>query len=860
MLHLKTFGGLSVDIDGTPGTGAAQQRKTLGLLALLAAAGQRGLSRDKLIALLWPETDAEHGRGLLRQACYALRRDLHAPELFLGSIQLRLNPAVISSDVESFARALEEHDPSRGVALYTASFLDGFYLNGGGEFESWAENERTRLAGQCRAALEVLAAEATGRDEHRVAAGWWRRLLELEPLGCHAALGLMTALDNAGEHAEALRCGQAYAELVRSELGVDPPAELSEWMERHRHVAGNGVRPLNQPAVTMARAGEGEEAIISVHADPSSLVRRAHILSLTAVGAVVLLLAGAGYAVWRQHGTMAAAEPIAASGRKMLVVLPFENRGPAADDYFADGLTEAIGMRLGGVRSLGVIASQSARQYQGTTKSVAQIGRELRVQYVLQGSVWWEKTAGAGRVRVSPTLVRVSDGRQLWAAEYDTVLTGMFALQTSLATKVAVALDIALSDAERRRLEAPTANPEAYDAFLRGIEAMDKADDPAERRRSLDLFERAVALDSTFATAYALLSISHVIMYLSYLDRDVNQLTRGKAALDRATRLDPQCDSGSCCALGFYQLFVLKDYDGALQSFARASRARPSDNSIPFLISHVYRRQGQWSKALAYEKEAERLNPFDVGQAQALGGLYAALRQFAAANYYWDLALAKKPRSVSYRLTKALSYLNLTGDMQATRRLLPDVSENISPTGTQDVTISLDDIALLLSDEQQNRLLELTPTALDGDTAALALAKAVVHQWRKQRTLARVSFDSARVVLQEKLRRHPDDDPFYHAMLGLALAGLRHSEDAVREGERAEALLPYPGGGIESTLMPANLARIHVLLGHREKAIDLLTVVLSRPGPLSPAWLRVDPFWDSLRSSPRFQQLAAARN
>src|SRR6476661_5934018 len=160
MLHLKTFGGLSLDIDGIPGAGAAQQRKTLGLLALLAAAGQRGLSRDKLIAALWPETDAEHGRGLLRQACYALRRDLHAPELFLGSIQLRLNPAVISSDVESFACALEEHDPTRAVPFYTAPFLDGFYLNGGGEFETWAETERARLASQCRAALEVLSERA----------------------------------------------------------------------------------------------------------------------------------------------------------------------------------------------------------------------------------------------------------------------------------------------------------------------------------------------------------------------------------------------------------------------------------------------------------------------------------------------------------------------------------------------------------------------------------------------------------------------------------------------------------------------------------------------------------------------------
>ena len=167
------------------------------------------------------ETDAEHGRALLKQACYALRRDLHARDLFLGSIQLRLNPAVVSSDVESFAAALEENDLTRAVSLYTA-FLDGFYLNGGGEFENWAEIKRARLAGQCRAALEVLATEATTRGEHRVAADWWRRLLELEPLSSHAALGLMTALDHAGERAAALRCGEGGR--IAESLGERPKA------------------------------------------------------------------------------------------------------------------------------------------------------------------------------------------------------------------------------------------------------------------------------------------------------------------------------------------------------------------------------------------------------------------------------------------------------------------------------------------------------------------------------------------------------------------------------------------------------------------------------------------------------------
>jgi Flp pilus assembly protein TadD len=265
-------------------------------------------------------------------------------------------------------------------------------------------------------------------------------------------------------------------------------------------------------------------------------------------------------------------------------------------------------------------------------------------------------------------------------------------------------------------------------------------------------------------------------------------------------------------------------------------------------------RQGQWSKALAYMREAVRLNPVHAGEAGSLGRVYAVLRQFTAANYYLDKALAGTPRMANARLVKALAYLNLTGDLNGARRFLPDVSENISPTGTEDVIVSLSDIVLLLSEEQQTRLLRLTPAALDGDTAALALAQALVHQRRHQPSLAHAAFDSARVVLQAKVRRHPNEDPFYHAMLGLALAGLERSDDAVWEGEKAVALLPYPAGGPESTLMPANLARIHLLLGHREKAIDLLTAVFSRPGPLSAAWLRVDPFWDPLRSSPRFQR------
>ena len=272
MLFLKTFGGLSVDIDGAPGTGAGQQRKTLALLALLAAAGRRGVSRDKLTAYLWPESDTEHARNLLKQACFALRRDLHAPELFLGATELRLNPAVITSDIQAFEHAVEGGDPERAAVVYAGPFLDGFYLGAAGEFERWMEDERSRLARQGREAIEVLANQASSAGDVKAAMKWWRRLTELDPLSAQAALGLMRALDDAGEPAEAVQHGRRYGAYVRQELGVDPAADVLAMIQELHHQTGEGVRRaparavvVEQPSVERAHdsaIAEPEESLL----------------------------------------------------------------------------------------------------------------------------------------------------------------------------------------------------------------------------------------------------------------------------------------------------------------------------------------------------------------------------------------------------------------------------------------------------------------------------------------------------------------------------------------------------------------------------------------------------------------------
>jgi DNA-binding SARP family transcriptional activator/TolB-like protein len=522
MLHLKTFGGLSVEIDGSPGTGAAQQRKTLGLLALLAAAGQRGLSRDKLIASLWPETDTEHGRGLLRQACYALRRDLQAPDLFLGSIQLRLNPAVISSDVGSFACALEENDPARAVSCYSGSFLDGFYLNGGGEFETWAETERARLAAQCRAALETLSTQASGRGEHRVAVQWWRRLLELDPLSSHAALGLMAALDHAGERAEALRCGQAYGELVRSELGTDPPPELSQWIDRHRHVAGNGG-PIARPLTTAMPTRPALEA--SLPPVPVAPPRQArHRLRKGALVLIALIVAGA-VTVWSLRSS-----PIVSTASlspTTITVLPFTYRGSPEFSYLGEGMVDLLGANLNGAGDIRTVDPHAvlALTAQAGTKWNPERARNVAAQLGAGSYVLGDVLEVGGRLRIS---ARLHHSRAQDDAPDVATVEGMPAQLLRLVD----ALTIQLLKTRGRDPRLPPVNLAAFTtdslAALKAYLDGERALRASRLYSSIEAFQRATKIDPSFALAYYRLAIA------------AGPGTLGRQALDQAMRYSPR--------------------------------------------------------------------------------------------------------------------------------------------------------------------------------------------------------------------------------------------------------------------------------------------------------------------------------
>jgi DNA-binding SARP family transcriptional activator len=226
VLRLRTFGGLTLARGSEDLTGAVTQRRRLALLALLAVAGPAGMSRDKLLAYLWPESDAERARHVLNQLLYAQRRqaggDGESSDLFLGRKTLRLNPGVIGTDVGVFEEALAADDPARAGETYGGPFLDGFFVKEAAEFERWVEEQRGRFARRAAEAMTAAARRADAAGDAPGAVSWWRRASGTDPYDARLALGLLQAMARAGDRPGALREAARYEARLRQELGVVP--------------------------------------------------------------------------------------------------------------------------------------------------------------------------------------------------------------------------------------------------------------------------------------------------------------------------------------------------------------------------------------------------------------------------------------------------------------------------------------------------------------------------------------------------------------------------------------------------------------------------------------------------------------
>ena len=557
--------------------------------------------------------------------------------------------------------------------------------------------------------------------------------------------------------------------------------------------------------------------------------------------------------------------PAEPSGTKMLAVLPFKNLGAAGDQYFADGLTEEITSRLSGVSSLGVVSRTSADQYKGSTKSLKQIGQELGVGYVLEGSVRWEKSAdGTSRVRVTPQLIRVTDDRHLWADRYDAELADVFQVQSGIAERVTDAMNLALEPSEKQAInERPTANAEAYDFYLRGIDYRDRGPDREDIRNAIQMYRRAIELDSNFAQAWAKLSEGYSSQFWFFYDRSPGALARAKDAADRALRLRPDLPDPHV-SLAYYHYWGRLDYDAALRELAIARERQPNNVSLIFATAAIQRRQGRWPEAVASFEKTVQLDPRSNDAVFNLAETYQMVRKYDLALRAFDRAISINPDGPFGQWERLHTMLASGASMEDVRQSLREALREVDPIQLGRAAAGVGAVAgfattpsfLLTGDPAYQPAIERLTAAEMADSAGYYNLKAELYRAQRRGPLEREYLDSARTVLESQVKAQPDEASF-HSQLGLVYAHLGRKDDAVREGETAVRLLPVSKEAYRGANLMTALAVIYATVGRRSDAIGRLEYLMSIPSLISRPALRNDPRWTPLRGDPRFERLVA---
>jgi TolB-like protein/DNA-binding SARP family transcriptional activator/Tfp pilus assembly protein PilF len=675
MYRLRTLGGAAVLRDGSLLDSFTGQRKLIALLALLGAAGRRGVSRERLAALLWPESDMERARGSLKQSLHMLRRQFGTTEIVAGSVELRLNEEQIESDVEQFMAAVQAGDSMRAVDLYGGPFLDGFHLTGAPEFEQWMEEHRALLARRHAESLEAVAHASQQRGAFTEAAALWRRLQASDPFSARAVTGLMETLVAVGERGTALRAGDAYVTLMREELGVGADAAVTSLLQRLRAMppdpAAREVATSGPPAAVVAANAPTPPGNVAIappardavtlggqdansHTTPASRdAAPAPARSRTVQLAAFLMLAAAGlFTVWQLAQRGADAEP----ARTSIAVIPFANTSDnAADGYFADGLTDELISTLGRVEGLRVAARTSTFALKDRGLSARAFADTLGVAAVIEGTVRRQD----GRLKITAQLVDPEDNRVLWSASFDRQVQDMIAVQEEIALAIVQVLQgqpPARSPAQPVAATRPAVDSEAYDLYLRGRYNWDLPT-PDRLEQGVRYQQRAVERDPTFAAAHAALAEAYVNMAIyGYLAPD-EALARANIAAERALELDANLVE-ALIARAYARLSQL-DFAGAETDLRQALSVNPNYSWAHHFSSLHMMMVGRPEDAERHNRQALLLDPLSLPANATRGAVQAQRGNLPAAER--ELQRALRLRS---DFTLTLYYL---GAVQAAR-------------------------------------------------------------------------------------------------------------------------------------------------------------------------------------------------
>jgi TolB-like protein/Tfp pilus assembly protein PilF len=548
---------------------------------------------------------------------------------------------------------------------------------------------------------------------------------------------------------------------------------------------------------------------------------------------------------------------------KSIAMLPFENLSPDPNDAsFAEGIQEEILTRLVKIADLKVVSRSSTQRYPSRPSDLSKIAEQLGVANILKGSL----QKAADQVRVNVQLLNTRTNSPLWAETYDRKLTDILGVESEIAKGIAESLQAKLTGREEQALEAkPTHNPEAYDAYLRGIAFQGRVHASDHLiLKAIGYFERATQLDSNFAATWARLSRAHSYLYFQHVE--TARPDAAKDALEHAQKLQPNSPE-TLLALGYYQYYVLGDYELAKATFLLINKLSPNNSEVAWALCAVNRRLGQWNESLAWVEQAMALDPRNGELITTAAWTYQMLRQFPMALKLYDRALdivASDPDLLSGEA----SICQAQGNLEQAAKFLADITPDTQFEGA----FFIKALQLRLERNYTEAVGFLQARIAKSQfTSEYYKAAAEVHLAYAQRlagdfTGAKVTAEEARNTL-ERLAQHQPNNPNFAEWLARAYAVLDEKDLALKEAERAIMLLPGAKDAVDGPGAEENLALVQTFFGENNRAIPTLKRLLQTPSqsqlygpaPITSAFLRLDPLWDSLRDDPVFQELCAEK-
>jgi TolB-like protein len=662
-------------------------------------------------------------------------------------------------------------------------------------------------------------------------------------------------------------CGDA-GHILLSQHVADDLVQYRQWAPRLRDLGEcevkHGLRlrltnlyadPLGNAAVPekLKKSTETSQAAVA----PVTKAKRSGLGAIAAGSAIIVLLAAAaGYYFFSHRLATTAAVP-----EKSIAVLPFENLSSDKENaYFADGIQDEILTKLASVADLKVISRTSTAKYQSKPEDLKTVSLQLGVANVLEGSV---QRAG-DKVRVNVQLIDARADSHLWAESYDRDIKDVFGVESEVSQKIADALQAKLSRAEASVLAAaPTKNPEAYDLFLKAeYEARDALSTrkPESFDQATAFYQQAIAHDSGFALAMARMVENQMLRHWFITRLGESDLGEIKRTAEHAVALAPSLPEAHI-ALGLCYYYGHRQYDQALGEFQRAIELQPNNVGALEYCGFLHLRQGRGQEGLSELKKSERLDPRNDSLLANIGAASQVLRMWKEASRAGSRALALNPNNAFAMNVVLFSGLNGTGDIdEATRILGTFPSDAVLSTNGYEVESFIGRAYLDVIKREFDAALRVWERETSDSTATRQRlsARAAIHVLAGDAAGAEGEIETARALVEARLREKPDDQNALIQLSWIDLAQKRNS-DALGHARKSADLLPPEKDAVGGPSALTGLTQVEARAGETAEAVKNLRKLLSLPAgtSVSIARLKIDPVWDPIRNDPGFQELLA---